>query len=73
MEILKLVYMVWLSGFVIFTFHTVINMIFDGIKRREERAKFRRKFMTDFDRQNVAKIDELISEMQQLKKTIGGY
>ena len=73
MEILKLVYMVWLSGFVIFTFHTVINMIFDGIKRREERAKFRKKFMTDFDRQNVNKIDELISEMQQLKKTIGGY
>ena len=73
MEILKLVYMIWLSGFVIFTFHTVINMIFDGIKRREERAKFRRKFMTDFDRQNVNKIDELISEMQQLKKTIGGY
>ena len=73
MEILKLVYMIWLSGFVIFTFHTVINMIFDGIKRREDRAKFRRKFMTDFDRQNVNKIDELISEMQQLKKTIGGY
>ena len=73
MEILKLVYMIWLSGFVIFTFHTIINMIFDGIKRREERAKFRRKFMTDFDRQNVNKIDELISEMQQLKKTIGGY
>jgi len=73
MEILKFIYVVWLSGFVIFTFHTVINMIFDGIKRREERAKFRRKFMTDFDRQNVNKIDELISEMQQLKKTIGGY
>ena len=73
MEILKLAYMIWLSGFVIFTFHTVINMIFDGIKRREERAKFRRKFMTDFDRQNVNKIDELISEMQDLKKTIGGY
>ena len=73
MEILKFIYVVWLAGFVIFTFHTVINMIFDGIKRREERAKFRRKFMTDFDRQNVNKIDELISEMQQLKKTIGGY
>ena len=73
MEILKFVYVAWLAGFVIFTFHTVINMIFDGIKSREERAKFRKKFMTDFDRKNVKKMDEMIAEMKQLKKTIGGY
>ena len=48
-------------------------MIFDGIKDREERAKFRKKFMTDFDRKNVEKMDEMIAEMKQLKKTIGGY
>ena len=57
----------------IFGAHTVIGMIYDRINRNIERAKFRKKFMTDFDRKNVNKIDELIAEMQDLKKTIGGY
>ena len=57
----------------IFCAHNLIGAVYDRINRNIERAKFERKFMTDFDRQNVAKIDELISEMQQLKKTIGGY
>ena len=67
---------IWTIYFValfIFGAHTVVGIIYDRINRNAERQAMRRKFMTDFDRKNVAKIDELISEMQDLKKTIGGY